>query len=74
MMWVLSWWKECPYGVNDFVLNFTHIKVHSGKSVAWLATWIVPSEGLLKFNVYGSTRESSDQSVIGGALLDSHGM
>lgn len=52
--WTKAWWKECPYSVNDFLLNFEDVKLFTVKAKIRDNQWTPPPIGTLNFNVDGS--------------------
>lgn len=69
--WVKAWWKECPYSLTDFTLNFVDLRVNKTRTSVRSKTWNPPPEGSLKFNVNGSSIGNPSKSCIGGVLRDS---
>lgn len=69
--WIKAWWKECPYGMEQFVRGFIKIDVDVKSVARPIVTWQQPQGMTLKFNVDGSFQ--SGCGGIGGILRNSMG-
>lgn len=71
MWWIKAWWKECTYSFSEFSTNLEELRVT--KTMVWVRskTWYAPPEGILKFNVDGSSFWNPGKSGIRGVIRNS---
>ncbi|XP_057453188.1 uncharacterized protein LOC130745059 [Lotus japonicus] len=70
--WIKAWWKECPYGADQFARGFTKIDVIEKVSARLAVPWKPPQGLTLKFNVDGSFQAGC--GGVGGILRNSAGI
>ena len=67
-------WEQCPYGIDDMMMNFCLIKMPAKGKVRRETTWRPPEPGVLKFNVDGAAKGNPGASGIGGVLRNEVGL
>ncbi|XP_057444195.1 uncharacterized protein LOC130736373 [Lotus japonicus] len=70
--WIKAWWKDCPYGADQFARSFTRIDIQGKQGVRPIVPWKPPQGKILKFNVDGSFQ--SGGAGVGGILRNGVGV
>lgn len=69
--WVKGSWHDCPYDLNQFLLNFCNIRVKRQVAGPREAAWSPPSLVVLNFNVDGASKGNLGLCGVGGVLHNS---